>query len=699
MNTIKIFKPVEIIDICTFTDGHGLIKIKPIQDIRAHGYDVNSFDNTTLWVANHRNHKLHGPVLFGDTRWVSHENTSRHLVHIEGDSEIAFQLRLYALVSHFNGSGEGYNGEKLSTLQAKLTALKKFGTYLLSKGLSSFQQLEHLPEIRLRTLLTDYITAEVMSSAPTNKPRIFNDCFNPVRSLGIIGERTFGYLQDVLDNVFNKPPETLSHPIIPTDIARRIASFATSVVSECEKKIAEFAALNEKLIKHLEEDKPYYEQKNWSVSEIFNYAARRSGTHTELSALHEYFVDLKVAVYIHILLFTGMRYNEALSCKIGCTYKSRPEEGLYLVEALTHKTTDTTFLDRWVTNKDTYNAIRILERYCAIITRRAEVIQQHFCNKVQKSSIHNLEIGIEENRLFGIQSSAFSVGYVKSGRFEDFEVKSPYFKDKFDLTVTQESVQELERLDQNYSKVRGSDRGQPYSVGDTLRLSNHMFRHTFAYFVVANKLGEFEDIADQFKHLNLAMTKVYADKAILSFGEVADLVSGYEQLMTDAIAAELTEQAANGSLRGGAGERFNKAATELVIGITDSKSPRADVISQVHFKNLAEFQRFLAKNLESVRGLPHGYCTAGDSCKIKGAAVPSGCVHCGSFIVAETHKIHWRAMKNKAQKKLAIIESLAPERQKDLELLTIAHKRDLKAAEQALGASKGNIPATEGEML
>ncbi|MEH0688623.1 site-specific integrase [Vibrio cholerae] len=684
MSAKKIKKVVQVIETCTTKDNDGNYKIKPLSEIKEAGYDICSFKNVQLWVVEHRDHRMDGPVIFEDKRWVSYENTDRHLLHLENANEIAFQLRIYALVSHFNGQGEGFKGEKLSTLQTKHTALKKMGKWLLAKGYRSFHQLELLPALKLRTMLHEYVTKQVMASSPSNKPRVFKDCFNPTKSLGLISERTYLFLQEVLEEVFPKLDNTLSHPIIPTEIAQNIAAYAKAVVDGCEKRLKDLEQQNKKVIKYLEENVHLYEHKKWKAAELLHYVSNRVGVHTQLLSLHEYFVDLKVAVYIHILLFTGMRFNEALSCLVGCTDKSRLEDEVYLIESLTYKTADTTYLDTWIANKDTYIAISTLKKYITILEERGQVLLQHYAHILPESFVHNVEVGMKEKRLFGLASSAVSISYTKGGRFNTFEVKSPHFKDMFDLTVTDKALEELERLEQNHAQVRGKDRGRLYSLGDHLRLTNHMFRHTFAYFVVANKLGELEDIADQFKHLSLAMTKIYTDKGILSFEEIIDLIDGFESLMTDAIAAELTEQASHESLRGGAGERFNKAARELVIGITDSKLPEAKIITQVHFKDLDEFKRFLAKNIETIRGLPQGYCTAGDSCKINGASVPSGCVYCGSFIVAETHKVHWRAMKKRAQEKLAIIQALPLEKQKDLELFTIAYKKDLRAAEHVL---------------
>lgn len=687
MKNVTVKKVSEILDICTEIDANGCYKIKTLSELEAQGFGINSFDKIELWRVKSHHRKAHGSVFFGSSTWYSYEVTSRHLPMIENDSEIALQLRIFALVSHLYGCGEEFQRVKLSTLQTEYGAFKKMGVWLLYKNYASFHQLEHLEEIKLRTLLTEYVSDCVLENNPNNKPRVYGNCFNPLRSLGLIGERTSSYLNEIIDALSTKTSAPLSHPIIPTDIVQNIAKYAKNVVNICSEKLGELELANNQMLDFLVNKYNKKSTKVRNAADIFSYGARRSGVNVQLIELHKYFVDLRLAVYIHVLLFTGMRYNEALSCVVGCTNKSSTDDGVYLIEALTFKTVETTFLDTWVTNKDTVEAIHVLEKYIAIVEKRGEIILDNFRDVLFDYFIHNIEVGMNENRLFGSSNGSATIGYAKSGEFVFFDAKSEYLKDDFNLTVTEKSLNELERLDLNYSSIRGSKRGNPYKKGDLLRISSHMFRHTFAYFVVANKLGELDDIMDQFKHLNIAMTRVYGDKGILSHEEIIQLVDGYEGLMTDTIALELVEQAQKQSLRGGAGKQINKAARELVIGVTDSNAPDANVISQVHFKDVKELARFLSKNIQSIRGLPQGYCTSGDECKIKGAAVPSGCVYCKSFIVADSHKVHWQAMRKRAQKKLAIIESMPEEAQKEHELFAIAFRKDLQAANEVLNAT------------
>ena len=134
----------------------------------------------------------------------------------------------------------------------------------------------------------------------------------------------------------------------------------------------------------------------------------------------------------------------------------------------------------------------------------------------------------------------------------------------------------------------------------------------------------------------------------------------------------------------GRSSEFNKAAHELVIGVTDSNSQNANVIQQIHFKNIKQFHQFLAKNVKTIRGLPGGYCTAGDDCKLSGASAPSSCVYCKSYVAAERHRPYWRAIQKRATEKLAAIKKLPKEKQQEFELFSIMFKKDIKASEYIL---------------
>jgi hypothetical protein len=250
----------------------------------------------------------------------------------------------------------------------------------------------------------------------------------------------------------------------------------------------------------------------------------------------------------------------------------------------------------------------------------------------------------------------------------------------YDVYVTEEDIEQLENTESNIKSLTGKDKGEPYQIGDIFRLSAHMFRHSFAWFIMANRLGTLDDIKYQYNHLSAAMTMVYTHRGIASADELIQIYEAHEKRMVNEVATEILEQGSAGTLGGGGGARFNEAAESLVIGITDSSNYDPNYVRQIHFKDLDELNSFLKNNMKNVRGLPHGYCTGAEECKIKNAAVPTGCVYCGSYTVTERHIPQWVAKRNYASEKLKLYEAHPDDVRKRMELLAITWRNSFNAA-------------------
>ncbi|HIF9106486.1 TPA: hypothetical protein ACX6QA_003468 [Photobacterium damselae] len=78
----------------------------------------------------------------------------------------------------------------------------------------------------------------------------------------------------------------------------------------------------------------------------------------------------------------------------------------------------------------------------------------------------------------------------------------------FSIPVTQADIEQLETLGCNVQSVSASSKNfrLPYQVGVPFNFTSHQFRHTFAWFIVANHLGDLDDIKYQYKHLESSMT-------------------------------------------------------------------------------------------------------------------------------------------------------------------------------------------------
>ncbi|WJG08950.1 tyrosine-type recombinase/integrase [Aliiglaciecola sp. LCG003] len=563
--------------------------------------------------------------------------------------------------------------------------LNSIAGFIRKRGYNSFHELEFKSDLVIRNLIKDYLY-EVGKIAIYRQTHSFTKLFAPQRSFRLFGPKVCSIFCDVLsqlDELHHPRPVTYSHPVIPTKQMKRILKFTTKIVEKSKEKIDRWLELNARLIESLNEGLIEPPPKN-DTCELIAKHVKNLPHEKEFIQLSEDLEDLKLATFINILAYTGMRYNEVLTCKVGCAnYK----DDIYYLTATMTKTDNSKVEMEWFSNAEVFESIELYEKYVTGMQERAQTVLSSCRANIKNSQAHNLEEGLKKNRLFGVSHSSCSVSFSNSGRFTDFEIKSNEYAELFDLTLDSEDIAELERLESNYKAVRGENRGIPYEEGDILRLTAHMFRHTLAYFVISNKLGELDDIRYQFKHLTSLMTFVYTRRAFLASSTLIKTTEEFSDILIERIAEELIDEAESQSLKGGAGEQINKTSKDLIIGITDSQSKDSTVIKQIHFSSIEELKKFLVKNIQNIRGLPTGYCTAGEACKIKGAGIPSGCVYCGSKIISRRHKMNWQIIKKEATKKLEIYAASTKEEQEEYELFAIHWKNNIAAADYVLDSA------------
>ena len=672
----------------------GQITIKPLAQV-LEGLkisDSSELNGIPLWENKALNIAKHGTVHFGDNTWHSYEEAQRHL-NFSGEDELAYQIRIYSLLKLTHGDVVGGKPHKISTLQNDVTYLNLIAEFIRKKGYRSFHELEFESDLIVRNLIKDYLY-KVGKIALYRQAHPFTKLFDPQRSFQLFGSKVCSVFFDILsqlDELHHPKPVTYSHPVIPTKVMKKILKFTAKIVENSKEKIDRWLELNTRLIESLHVGAIEPPPKN-ATFELIAKHVRNLPHEEEFIQLSEELEDLKLATYINILAYTGMRYNEVLTCKVGC---ANCKDEIYYLTATMTKTDNSKVDMEWFSNAEAYKSIELYEKYVIGMQERAQAVLSSSRANISASQAHNLKEGLKKNRLFGVSHSSCSVSFSDSGRFTDFEIKSNKNVKLFDLTLDSEDIAELERLESNYKAVRGDERGKPYEDGDTLRLTAHMFRHTLAYFVIANKLGELDDIRYQFKHLTSLMTFVYTRRAFLASTTLIKTTEEFSEILVERIAEELIDEAESQSLKGGAGEQINKTSRDLIIGITDSQSKDSTVIKQIHFSSIEELKKFLVKNIKNIRGLPTGYCTAGEACKIKGAGIPSGCVYCGSKIITKRHKVNWQIIKKEATQKLEAYAALTKEEQEDYELFAIHWKNNIAAADYVL--DEGKAHTNQGE--
>lgn len=671
-------KIIDLIEHISDSDEKGFLKLVPFGNI-----DYDRIKTVVVYTEESVNSNLHGNSTFDDDIW-RYQKSSVNFSSLAG--ALKYEVKSAFLLANTMGIFEGGSGRKFSSIRQQIIPLIRFAEVLQEYGISSIMDFNLQPGLIKRNqfiaLIKEKLNIEKSSSSYNFK--FFEENFG----YSLLTEESLRIFNEELDKIntyCKKQEKQTSYSIVPTSLLKKVISECNNKISEASQMIDEWEAANDIYVKGLQDAK--------DTGIVYNNASKITNKRRDLSRLAEplragfrVLDNLKLNVLIYILAYTGMRKEEALSCRVGCSTK---HDGKYYVEAVLTKTDETKMTMKWVANQDTYDAIKLLDRYVKAMHRRAMAILENPNIKITDAFKHQLMYGLKANLLFGVIDNLASIkfsdahlGYLSTtqaltpdGRLSKFSLH------KFEYSLTATDIDQLESLRCNYKAVRGENMGKKYVEGDIFHITPHMFRHTFAWFIIANRLGQLDDIKHQFKHLASSMTMVYASRGFESADEMIGLFENFEELLVNNIAENIATEAAEGVLAGEAGKRLNKGAKSLIFNVTASTgSDTGRTIKQLHFKNLDTYKKFLAENLNNIRGLPHGYCTAGPACKLKNVGLPSGCVYCPSYLVTTEQRVHWQAMKNFAEEKLGIYDRLSQEKKAEYSLMAQSWRDTINAA-------------------
>lgn len=673
-------KLIDLIETIAKSDETGLLSINHL-----HNFDVHALNSVVINEVTSANEKYNGPIHFGDKTWRESSTTSinfRGLV-----SNFLYEIKAAALLATHSGLFEGGDGQKFGTTVLQIRPLMKFAKFLQNHNVSSFSSFNLLPSLIRRNHFVAFIKDELELS---QEGCFFNHRFFCIHTnYGLFSEDSLDIFWeeiDKLDITTERSITTKSYPIVPSKILMAITSECEKRFNKAKKEITKWEEVNDEFVNAIGNSFLVDIESNTSsivkkaVGEKYNKRLRDG---------FAAFNNLKLSVLTYVLAYTGMRKEEALSCSLGCATKKL---GRYYIEAILTKTDESEIKLKWVANKDTYDAVKLLERYISGMHKRAKVILEKHSDVITSALKHRLQYGLDKQLIFGVADNLTSIAFTeaKLGQSSSNPEKDPKFSlHKFEYRLTAEDIDQLEALNCNYKAVRGKNKGVKYVEGEVFHITPHMFRHNFAWFIIANRLGDLDDIKHQFKHLASSMTMVYATRGYETMAEMIDMFEDFEELLVDTIASEIAEEAAEGNLSGAGGDRLNKGAKSLVFDVKASgASDTGRTIKQIHFRDLDSYKEFLVQNLKNIRGLPHGYCTAGAECKLKNVGLPSGCVYCPSYTVTEKQKVHWRAMKNQANSMLARFASLSPSEQEEYSIMAESWRNTANAADVILTDSK-----------
>ncbi|WP_166419823.1 hypothetical protein [Pseudoalteromonas sp. Z1A8] len=603
-------------------------------------------------------------TLFGDDSWYSQGNNLS--INFNGVGvKYQYQLKALTLGMYTQGSGQGMDPLAWSTIRRNIANLKRFGKWLERYSIESFDDLDKLPELRLRNIILDFVQASDLKKHPSYAEAL-RAAIYWLKLYSVVKNEQFYNLMNEYFFPFTllRKERRNKHSVIPTQIMKQVLKASEEHINVVEKITDNWHSLQTKL-----NDAVEYAPKKYLKNSTYVDGLNEKES-AELDEYYELIKNLRRYTFVLVLSYTGMRHGEAMALSDDSAIE---RNGKYFIKTLLSKTTDETQSLEWITNEVTYRAVKLLTRVCSVYHERAALLLKHHSDLLPIKRKLNLEFGLSSRTLFGVsphkKSCEFSIHTQStSNGFNNINKM-------FLIRVTEHDIAELERMGCNYQSV-GSNHikfKKPYKKGDFFNFTAHQFRHTFAWFIVANRLGDLDDIKYQYKHLENMMSLVYSQRGYESMEELIGLTESFSEFMISQAMEDMVNAAQDGTLAGKGGQNFIAKLTEILADdLTTGSTP--------HFKNMEELITFTAKHTNNFRGVSHGYCTKGSECKVRNAADPSHCVWCDSYIATPRHLPHWLVVKKRCESQLAAFEKFPSEIKQRFKAFSTALKDNLEAA-------------------
>jgi len=626
----------DAVDLSLIIDGS--ILVKPYQ-----ASSMSTLNAIQLW--DYLGLNQHRQIKFGDESWCASGNKSS-VTFYDASPKLAYQLKALALGMHTQGIREGGRPLSWKTTGHLISNLKRFGCFVAKYGMNGLDELNDINELKMRHIIREMIVSMEMNKHPSTAVAILKTMYW-VRAYQLIVNPAVHVLMIEYLRPFNalKKQRQNKHAIIPPRVLENILSESEFQVEKARQMFEPWCEIQLKLNRAISILPVGYFRKSTFIDILTDIEK------SELAKYHYTINRLRRYVYALILSYTGMRFNEVIAL---------PDDGAiaingeYYLKTLLSKTTDEPQYLEWVTNKTTYDAVILLSNINQIYRERAELLLTHHADTLSDGRRINMQYGLKNREIFNVQHHKQSCQFTQNG--ESHSDGFSNLNNIFNISVTAEDIEHLNQMNCNYHSVTHNHQGfrSPYKVGDIFNLSDHMFRHTFAWFIIANRLGTLGDIKYQFKHAEDSMTLVYSQRGFETMEELINLIDSFSEFMISQSMTDMVQAAEDGVLAGKGGQGFMTRMSEI---LNDDLS----TTNFPHFSNMEEILNFTAKHSSNFRGLSHGYCTKGRECKVRNSADPSHCVNCSSYIATPRHLPHWIVIKRRCEAQLQAFEKLPDE--------------------------------------
>ena len=605
---------------------------------------------------------------FSDDSWLREgEKTSITFHH--ANEELGYELRAITLGMITHGAGEGMQPVKWNTTKRIIRCSKRFALWLQAQNILSLRQIDALPLLRLRHLISKFLS----DHNATKHVHIAQEVSSALywwQQYGIIksDERVNLFTELLSPLIALKSSLRQKHAVIPTRIMKLMLKECEEQLELAEKHFEQWQVIQLALNDRIAGLNPGHFNRDTFIDALSETEAKK------LNHLHTYFERIRRYVFVLVMAYSGMRHSEAMALEDDAAFN---RDGIYYLRSYLSKTTDGSQALEWVVSEQAYRGVKLLGMMNAIYRERAKQLIQYYSKSLPENRLLDLQFGAKDNKLFRVKHTKQSAWFSNQSKATKNGFNN--VNTLFSIPVTQADIEQLETLGCNVQSVSASSKifRLPYQVGVPFNFTSHQFRHTFAWFIVANRLGDLDDIKYQYKHLESSMTLVYSHRGYDSMAELVRLTESFEAYLTEQAMTDMVSAAEDGHLAGRGGQKFIERL-RLVLG-DDFESG-----SSPHFTNMQELLTYTAKHSSNFRGLSHGYCTKGTNCKVRNAADPSHCINCDSYIATPKHLPHWLVIKQRCEQQLAAFERFPEDMQPRFASFKGALTDNLHAANQII---------------
>jgi integrase len=614
--------------------------------------EISELSDLVVWDSQSSRHEK---VCFGDTTFKPNSKTKAVVINT-GSVFFNYEIKSLIIAAFHLGTVEGGTPYKWETITNRIRVLLAFSRFISSRGYSSFRSINDTPELKLRSLLTDFLYFPKTKNGldqnkNTSMAKLFREAVTFLHIYGLVNKEPIAEIVNdlTLTKITKHEGEhRLKHSIIPTGVMKILIDNSIAYVQNAKDNLDNFIKVHTKANQRI---------KDATAKDIRQVLFSVNASQLKkITDTFKHYKELNLHVYTLALAFTGMRDGEVYALKNN-SHSCRNETGedIYTVKSLLSKTADSAIELDWVANEIVFEAIDVLSKVNAVYHERAKLLLKHHKAKMSHDVSSKMENRLIENRLFGIKHTKMSARFVSKAFSSDKAGILALRKHRIQVTST--DIEQLEKMNCNYQSVsqQSGKRGLKYKVGDFFNFTAHQFRHTFAWFIIANRLGDLDDIKYQFKHLNRVMTFVYSERGYESLSELRTVIEYFEELTNKQAIEDIVVSAKQEQVAGGGGDRLAKFLAKLN---TNQSQVIYTTAQQPHFNNTQELIDFATRHSDSVRGLPHGYCTKGAGCKIKNASDPSHCLYCDTYYATPKHLPYWKAIKHSCEQKIDRINTL-----------------------------------------